>query len=50
MDIRSEEADFASYSVNNLASRVTVPLERAGVDLSAPKNEWIDIVDLLKGI
>ena len=45
---RSEEADFASVSVSTLASRFTVPLERAGIDVSALGDEWIDMVDYAK--
>jgi len=41
---QSEESKFAT-DAEHLASRFRVPLERAGIDLSALEDEWIDLVD-----
>ena len=46
--IRSEEANFISDTIDSLASRFTVPLERAGIDVSALEDECIDMVDYAK--
>ena len=42
---QSEESKFATNAVEHLTSRYRVPLERAGIDLSALEDEWIDMVD-----
>ena len=42
---RSEESDFATGPINNLANRFSIPLEKSGVDISALGDEWIDMLD-----
>lgn len=42
---RSEELDFATAPITNLADRFRIPLEKCGVDVSALEDEWIDLLD-----
>ena len=42
---RSEELDFATVPINNLANRFKTSLEKSGIDVSALEDEWIDLLD-----
>ena len=42
---RSEDLEFASVPINNLAYHFKTPLEKSGVDVSALEEEWIDLLD-----
>ena len=42
---QSEELDFATMPINNLANQFKTPLEKSGVDVTALKDEWTDLLD-----
>ena len=41
----SEELDFTTVPINNLAIQFKTPLKKYGVDVSALEDVWIDLLD-----
>ncbi len=45
---KSESDDFADTTVSNLVDNFTVPLQHAGVEVSAIQEEWHDLLDYVR--